>query len=92
MTGEWSLILLVGIKPGLTVSEYADQSGMSLSGVSRVFIQLSDIRRTTDVGPELIQTTINLYNRRQKNVTLTAKGQRLFKAMTDSLQGQVRNS
>jgi DNA-binding MarR family transcriptional regulator len=78
------MLLLVARQPGLTVGEYVRESGLSLSGVSRALVQMSEVRRQADRGPGLVKVTVNAYNRRQKNVTLTEKGQRLLESVVVS--------
>lgn len=80
------VLLVVGAEQGMSVTEYAKRSGLTLSGCSRAIVQLSSIRRAHEPGPDLINVGINPMNRRERVVKLTTKGQRLFDSIMRELE------
>ncbi len=76
-----SLILHVAKAPGLTMSALAERVGTSLSSVSRIVERLGARWGMTRAGDDLVSVEENPANRREKLVSLSAKGERFVQTL-----------
>jgi DNA-binding MarR family transcriptional regulator len=70
--------------PGLTVAELIDVLGVTKQSLNRVLRQL--------VGDGLVESRVGSTDRRQRNLTLTAKGQALERALSEAQRERVRRA
>ena len=69
---------LVALEPGLSVSEYAKRSGVSLSVMSRHLLDIGDRNRHMKEGFGLVTSRPNPLELRKNEIYLTPKGDKIF--------------
>jgi DNA-binding MarR family transcriptional regulator len=79
-------LILVALKQGESVMEYARITGVSQSLMSRHFADLGDINRHHKEGFNLVEKSCDPMDRRTQQVKLTKKGQRLVEEMLRALK------
>jgi DNA-binding MarR family transcriptional regulator len=79
-------LILVALKQGESVKEYARVTGVSESLMSRHFADLGDINRHHEEGLKLVEKSCDPMDRRTQRVKLTEKGQRLVGEMLRALK------
>jgi DNA-binding MarR family transcriptional regulator len=79
-------LILVALKQGESVKEYARINGVSQSLMSRHFSDLGDINRHHEEGLKLVEKSYDPMDRRTQQVTLTKKGQRVVEEMLRALK------
>jgi DNA-binding MarR family transcriptional regulator len=78
--------LLVALKQGESVTEYARTAGVSQSLMTRHLANLGDINRHHGEGFNLVEKKDDPMDRRVKRARLTEKGQRVLGEMVRALK------
>jgi hypothetical protein len=78
--------LLVALQEGLSVSEYAERAGISMSTMSRNLLDVGDRNRHMEEGYGLVTGRHNPMNLREKEYFLTDKGRALVHKVTLQLR------
>ena len=78
-------LLVVMMRPGLTMSELGEQTGLTQSSVSRNVAALSKVHRTRRPGHDLVYTEEDPIERRRKLVLLSPKGKRLLEQVNRAM-------
>jgi DNA-binding MarR family transcriptional regulator len=78
--------LLVALQEGLSVGEYAERAGISMSTMSRNLLDIGDRNRHMEEGYGLITGRAKPMNLREKEYFLTDKGRALVHKVTLQLR------
>lgn len=82
---------LVAKKEGLTVSEYADQAGITATVMTRNLLDIGGLNRQREKGLDLIVQERDPYDLRKHRARLTPKGRKLSHDVALAL-GRLRRS
>ncbi|MDX0801722.1 MarR family transcriptional regulator [Sinorhizobium medicae] len=84
-----TLFLMVVARPGITMKELVQQSGLASSSVSRNIASLGAVHRNGEPGHDLLRAYEDPTDRRTKKVELTAKGRRVYETLVTILAGGI---
>lgn len=86
---QLQLLCLVADNPGIIQAEVFQRLGQTDSAVSRNIALLTDIGTRYRDGLELIEVKVNLNDRRERLLSLTRKGERLFEDIEGDFNGRT---
>lgn len=78
--------LLVAMEEGLSVSEYAERAGVSMSVMSRHLLDIGERNRHMEEGFGLVQSRQSPLELRRNEVVLTHKGRALLRQIIRQLE------
>nr|WP_273545330.1 MarR family winged helix-turn-helix transcriptional regulator [Sinorhizobium medicae] len=82
------VFLRVVDRPGITMKELIQATGLASSSVSRNVAALGETHRGGQPGHNLLRSYEDAMDRRTKRVELTAKGQRVYATLVSILGGE----
>ncbi|MBD9511939.1 winged helix-turn-helix transcriptional regulator [Ensifer sp. ENS10] len=82
-----TLFLLVVARPGITMKELVQQTGLASSSVSRNISALGERHRNGEPGHGLVRAYEDPQDRRTKRVDVTAQGRRVYETLITILAG-----
>ncbi|MDX0270882.1 MarR family transcriptional regulator [Sinorhizobium meliloti] len=86
-----TLFLTVVSRPGISMKELVQSTGLASSSVSRNVAALSDTHRKGEAGHNLLRAYEDPEDRRTKRVDVTPKGQRVYATLIAILAGGLPN-